>query len=118
MVLQDLLAVGALDLVLSGFIPELRKTKNLVMILALEVDDRLAMWMAKRKLVMGICTNLPVLRLTLEHHRILLLAYVADFIFLNLLGLLLGLDAVILGECALVPRTTSMGEEVGAGRLD
>lgn len=63
-------------------------------------------------------TNLPVLGLTLKHHGILRLADLAIVLLLDLLGALLGLDTVILGEGALVAGTTGVGEEVRADGLD
>lgn len=63
-------------------------------------------------------TYLPVLGLTLKHHGVLRLADVAVVVLLDVLGLLLGLDAVILGEGALVAGTAGMGQEVRANRLN
>lgn len=63
-------------------------------------------------------TNLPVLSLTLKHHGVLRLADLAIVLLLNLLGALLCLDAVILGECTLVTGTAGVCEEVRADGLD
>lgn len=63
-------------------------------------------------------THLPVLGLALEHHGVFRLADFAVVEVLDLLGALLGLDAVILGEGALVAGTTGVGEEVRANGLD
>lgn len=63
-------------------------------------------------------TYLPVLGFTLKHHGILRLADLAIILLLDLLGTLLGLDTVILGEGTLVAGTTGVGEEVRADRLD
>lgn len=68
--------------------------------------------------VQVVLTYLPVLGLTLEHHGILGLADIAVVVLLDVLGLLLGLDAVILGEGALVAGTAGMGQEVRADGLD
>lgn len=61
---------------------------------------------------------LPVLGLALEQHRVLGLADLAVVGILDVLGLLLGLDPVVLGEGALVPGAAGVGEEVGAHGLD
>lgn len=61
---------------------------------------------------------LPVLGLSLEHHGVLGLAHLALIGVLDLLGALLGLDAVILGKGALVTGTAGVGEEVRADGLD
>lgn len=63
-------------------------------------------------------TNLPVLGITLEHHGVLGLADIAVVVLLDLLGALLGLDSVILGEGALVAGTAGVCQEVRADRLD
>lgn len=63
-------------------------------------------------------TNLPVLGLALKHHGVLGLALVALIAILDLLGALLGLNAVILGKGALVAGSSGVGEEVRADRLD
>jgi hypothetical protein len=63
-------------------------------------------------------TNLPVLGLALKHHGVLGLALVALIAILDLLGALLGLDAVILGKGALVAGSSGVGEEVRANGLD
>jgi len=63
-------------------------------------------------------THLPVLAVTLEHHGILRLADIALLVLLDLGGALLGLDAVILREGALVAGAAGMGEEVRANRLN
>lgn len=47
-------------------------------------------------------TDLPVLGLTLEHHRILILGDVIILLILSLLNILLSLDALVLGESAVV----------------
>jgi hypothetical protein len=61
---------------------------------------------------------LPVLGVAEKHGWVLRLADFASIIILNLLHILLGLDAVILREGALVTSTAGMGEEVWADRLD
>lgn len=113
-VLEDLLAVGTLDLVLGSAEAVLGKTQNSVVILLLfrgvSVESR-------NRNRMGI-TYLPVLGFTLKHHGILRLADLAIILLLDLLGTLLGLDTVILGEGTLVAGTTGVGEEVRADRLD
>lgn len=63
-------------------------------------------------------TDLPVLGLALQHHGILGLADLAIIVLLNVLGALLGLDAVILGKGALVAGAAGVGEEVRADGLD
>lgn len=47
-------------------------------------------------------TDLPVLGLTLEHHRVLILRDVIILLVFGLLDILLSLDALILGESAVV----------------
>ncbi|KAI6775053.1 hypothetical protein HG530_001811 [Fusarium avenaceum] len=93
-VLEDLLAVGFLDLVLSGP-PSVQQPNGI-----------------------KTATYLPVLSLTLEHHGILVLALVADITIFDVLGALLSLDAVILRECALVAGSSGVGKEVRSNRLD
>lgn len=61
---------------------------------------------------------LPVLGLTLEHHGVLRLADLPGILLLDVLGTLLGLDAVILGEGALVAGAAGVCEEVRADGLD
>lgn len=61
---------------------------------------------------------LPVLGFTLEHHGVLGLADLACILLLDVLGTLLGLDAIILGEGALVTGAAGVGEEVRADGLD
>lgn len=63
-------------------------------------------------------TYLPVLGLGLEHHGVLLFVLLAVVGGLGLLGILLGLDAVILRKGALVASTAGVGEEVRANRLN
>jgi hypothetical protein len=63
-------------------------------------------------------TYLPVLGLTLQQHGVLGLADVALVAVLDLLGALLSLDAVILGEGTLVASTTGVSKEVRANGLD
>jgi len=63
-------------------------------------------------------TYLPVLGVASEQHRILRLADVAFVVLLDLLGALLGLYPIILGEGALVAGTAGVGQEVRADRLD
>lgn len=63
-------------------------------------------------------SHLPVLGLALQHHGILGLALLALVVLLDLLSALLGLDAFILGEGPLVPRSPGVGEEVRADGLD
>lgn len=61
---------------------------------------------------------LPVLGLALEHHGVFGLADLAIVDVLDLGSALLGLNAVILGEGALVAGTAGVGKEVRADRLD
>ena len=63
-------------------------------------------------------TYLPVLGLALEHHGVFGLADLAIVVLLDLLGPLLCLDAIILGEGSLVAGTAGVGEEVRANGLD
>lgn len=56
--------------------------------------------------------HLPVLGLQLQHHGVLRLADVALVAILDLLGILLRLDAVVLGKGAVVARAARVGEEV------
>ena len=63
-------------------------------------------------------TNLPVLGIAREHHGVLGLGNIALVVLLDVLGALLGLDAVILGEGALVAGTAGVGEEVRADGLN
>jgi hypothetical protein len=112
-VLENLLAVGLFDLVLSGPPAVLGNTKDLVMILSLEVYA-----LIKVLRYASIITYLPILGLTLKHHGILRLALVANIAIFDILGTLLGLDAIILRESTLVTGSSSVGEEVRADRLD
>lgn len=66
----------------------------------------------------GLCSYLPVLGLTLQHHGVLGLADLAGILLLDVLGTLLSLDAVVLGEGTLVAGTTGVSEEVRADGLD
>lgn len=113
MVLENLLAVGLLDLVLSSPPAVLGDTKNLVVVLGLEVYA-----LTKELKCVLIITYLPVLGLTLKHHGVLRLALVADIAIFDILGALLGLDSVVLRESTLVTGPSSVGEEVRADRLD
>lgn len=61
---------------------------------------------------------LPVLGLSRQHHGVLGLAHLALVGVLDLLGALLGLDAVILGKGALVAGAAGVGKEVRADGLD
>ena len=61
---------------------------------------------------------LPVLGLALQHQGILGLADIAIIVLLDLLGLLLGLNTVILGESTLMPSTAGMGEEMRSHGFD
>lgn len=61
---------------------------------------------------------LPVLGITEEHGWVLRLTDLSSIIILNLLHAVLGLDAVILREGALVTGTTGVGQEVWADRLN
>lgn len=63
-------------------------------------------------------TNLPVLGLEGEGHGVLRLADVAVIVILDLLGALLGLYPIILGESALVASTAGVRKEVRTDRLD
>lgn len=47
-------------------------------------------------------TNLPVLGIALQHHGILRLGDLIILIFIDLLDILLGLDAFVLGEGTVV----------------
>jgi hypothetical protein len=115
-VLEDLLAVGTLDLVLSGLVSELGETEDLVVILRLKTHGISKQFGFHRWGPRHI--YLPVLGITLEHQRVLRLAVVFLVVLLDLLGGLLGLDAVILGEGALVAGTAGVGQEVRANGLD
>ena len=114
MVLKDLLAVGLLDLVFSSPPAVLRKTEDLVVILGLDTKKNVN----KSNRGTSRTTYLPVLGLTLEHHGVLGLALVADITIFDVLGTLLSLDTVVLGEGALVAGSSSVGEEVRTDRLD
>ena len=57
----------------------------------------------------GSGSYLPVLGLALQHHGVLGLANLAIIVLLDAGGLLLGLDAIILGESALVAGTAGVG---------
>jgi hypothetical protein len=59
------------------------------------------------------CSHLPVLGLALEHDGVFRLVNVIWVLVLDLLDVGLGLDAVILGECALV---TLLNRSVSIGR--
>ena len=63
-------------------------------------------------------THLPVLCLTLKHHRVLSFADLSRIVILDLLDVLLGLDALSLGKGSLVSLSSSVGEEVRADRLN
>lgn len=116
-VLEDLLAVGTLDLVLGSPEAVLGKTQNSVVILLLFSDVLVKLRHCAKRMAIWI-TYLPVLGLALEHHGILRLADLAIILLLDLLGTLLGLDTVILGEGTLVAGTTGVGEEVRTDGLD
>ena len=118
-VLENLLAVSALDLLLSGPPAVLGKAENLVVILLLYTgSSRLAVKVSHGMHHSTRSTNLPVLGVAREHHGVLGLAEVALVILLDVLGTFLGLDTVILGEGALVAGATGVGEEVRADGLD
>jgi hypothetical protein len=53
-------------------------------------------------------TDLPVLGLTVEHHRILILGNIIIFLDLSLLDRVLGLETFILGEGTVVARLLSL----------
>lgn len=115
MVLEDLLAVGLLDLVLSSLPAILGDTENLVVIL------RLVYKVITGSMVQphwGVSSYLPVLGLSLEHHGVLGLANVAHITILNLARAFLGLNAIILGEGTLMTGSTSVSEEVRSHRLN
>lgn len=78
-VLEDLLAVGLLDLLIGGLVAVLGETENGVVVLVL-----------------------PVLGVAAEHHRVLGLADLAIIVILNILDILGGLDPFVLGEGTLV----------------
>jgi hypothetical protein len=63
-------------------------------------------------------THLPVLGVALQHERVLGLADLARVVVLDLLDVLLGLDALVLGEGALVALAAGVGEESRADGLD
>lgn len=63
-------------------------------------------------------TNLPVLGIALEHGGVLRLTDLSSVILLGLLDVLLGLDAVILGESTLVSLSAGVCEEVRTDWLD
>ena len=63
-------------------------------------------------------TNLPILCIALQHHHVLGLANIAVVVLLNLLGPLLCLYPVILGEGTLVAGAAGMGKEVRPDGLD
>lgn len=65
-----------------------------------------------------IISYLPILGIAGEHHWILRLADLSCIVILDLLDILLGLDAVILGKGTLVTGTAGVGEEVRTNRLD
>lgn len=115
-VLEDLLAVGALDLLLGGLVTVLGDTQDRVVVLLLCAD----VLSAARSLFKkgGAVSYLPVLGFTLKHHRVLRLTDLARVLLLDVLGTLLGLDAVILGEGALVAGAAGVSEEVRANGLD
>lgn len=61
---------------------------------------------------------LPILGIALQHQWVLGLRDLAIVLVLDLLGSLLGLDAVVLRESALVALSAGVGEEVRADGLD
>lgn len=113
MVLEDLLAVGLLDLILSGLESVLGKAKNLVVVLSLYKIISPAISASEM-----LDSYLPVFGLKLKHHRVLRLAQIALVAILDLLGALLSLDTVILGESTLVAGSSGVGEEVRSNGLD
>ena len=109
---KDLLAVGAFDLLLSGLVSVFRQTENGVVILALRMTIKFIQ-VTKDQL-----TNLPILRISSEHHWVFRFADLAGIIILDLLGTFLCLDSIVLGKCALVASPTSMSEEMRSNGLD
>lgn len=116
-VLEDLLAVGALDLLLGGLVTVLGEPEDGVVVLFLCDGCAISITVLCQRRAVTL-SYLPVLGLTLEHHGILRLADLACILLLDILSTLLGLDAVILGESALVTGAAGVGEEVRADGLD
>jgi hypothetical protein len=63
-------------------------------------------------------TYLPILGISQEHGWIFSFTDLTTVIILHLLGVLLGLDAIIFGKGALVASSASVGEEVRSNWLD
>lgn len=130
MVAQHLLAVRTLDLLGSRAPAVFTQTENGVMILALYRVNACLHWS-------GVYTYPPVASFSGQHDGVLGLGDIIIAIILGLLDIVLGLDALILGECAVVtflgsqyavhsPKqgrkqlrtyTASMGQKVRADRL-
>lgn len=114
MMTEDLLAVGALDLFLSGSVSVLGQTENGVVILLLSNRYQYVVDIKKTTAQ----TNLPVLCIPSKHHWVLCLA---DFSIVNIfdfLHILSSLDALIFRESALVSLSPGVGEEMLTDRLD
>lgn len=77
--LQNLLAVGLLDLLIGGLVAVLGETEDGIVVLVL-----------------------PVLGIARKHHRILSLGDLSIIFIFNVLDVLGGFDPIILGEGALV----------------
>ena len=95
-VLEDLPAVGALDLLLGGTVTVAGYAEDGVVVLRLGSVSVRSGGMAKTK------TYLPVFGLGLQEDLVLRLVNVIGVLFLDVLDVCLGLDALILGEGALV----------------
>lgn len=112
-VTKDLLAMGALDLVLGSLEAVFRKTKNSVVILSLSKYS-----VSERNIECSKPTYLPVLGLSLKHDRVLWFTDLAIVQVLDLLHIFRSLDALILGEGALMSLSAGMCQEVWANRFD
>jgi hypothetical protein len=95
-VLEDLPAVGALDLLLGGTVTVAGYAEDGVVVL------RLGSVSVRSGDMMETETYLPVLGLGLQQHLVLGLVNVIGVLLLDVLDVGLGLDALILRECALV----------------
>lgn len=112
--LENLLAVGTLNLLFSGLVAVLGDTEDGVVILLLCISLASSPWLQRSVE----STYLPLLSISLQHHWILGLADLAVILILNLLDILSGLNALILRERALEALSASVGKEVSANGLN
>lgn len=89
--------MSPLDLLLCGLVAVFRKAKDCVVILVLSLLS-VCLSLSPEKVL----TNLPILRISLQHHRVFSLADLAIVHILGLLCLFLCLNTLVFGESALV----------------